>query len=35
MYWDTFCFEKNNYSNDYINWDILRFQKNFNNFVTV
>ena len=32
MYWDTFCFGKNNYLNDYINWDILRFQKNFNNF---
>ena len=27
--------EKNYYFNDYINWDILRFQKNFNNFVTV
>ena len=28
-------FSKNNYLNDYINWDIFRFQKNFNKFVTV
>ena len=41
IYWDPVCIgtpfvlEKNNYLNDYINWDILRFQKNFNNFATV